>query len=236
MSDLPLWYVIIINIKEATKVAAKDERLSHLPSSPMTEEIGNQGDSEAAPVFSRLFHWTAIGSEVWSSHGTGRPKVPFQEVLQARKTSKFLSSALLPQQKMHRRSELTTWTMFSCCTCSEVSFRPNQCVEGALVMMTMVSFHGKSCHKYGHIALWLLCFSLISWSICLKWMIYGRDWMWCSVVVTSGLHFVQNFPLCIFQTILACSLLLLGRLDCYLMPSLWFVCFSHRVMLIFNEF
>lgn len=68
MSDLPLWYVIIINTKEATKVAAKDERLSHLPSSPMTEEIGNQGDSEAAPVLIRLFCWTAIGSEVWSRH------------------------------------------------------------------------------------------------------------------------------------------------------------------------
>lgn len=94
-------------------ISRKQQRLllrmsvSHLSSSPMTEEIGNQGDSEAAPVLSRLFHWTAIGSELWSRHGTGRPKVPFQEVLQARKMGKFLASALLLPPKMHRRSELT---------------------------------------------------------------------------------------------------------------------------------
>lgn len=109
----------------------------------MTEEIGNQGYSEAAPDLSRLFHWTAIGSEAWSWHGTGRHQLPFQEVFQARKMGKFLASALLLLQEMHRCSELTPWTMFSCCTYSEVSFRPNQYAEGALVMITMVCFHGK---------------------------------------------------------------------------------------------
>ncbi|RLW11728.1 hypothetical protein DV515_00001770 [Chloebia gouldiae] len=103
--DIPLWL--------ATGKASLE--LSYTQS----EEIGNQGDSEAAPVLGRLFHWTAIGSELWSRHGTGRPKVPFQEVLQERKMGKFLASALLLRQKINRWSELTPWTMFSCCTSSE---------------------------------------------------------------------------------------------------------------------
>lgn len=126
--------------REETEAAANNE---HLPPSPM------RGDREPGHREARRQHQPSAGSstgqltvcEAWCRHGTGRLGVPFQQVLQARKTGTFLTPALVLPWKRNGPRELTPWTIFSCRRyCFRVSFRPNQCIEGALVMITLFFF------------------------------------------------------------------------------------------------
>lgn len=89
---------------------------------------------------------------------------------------------------------------------SEVSFIPNQCVEGALVTITVVVclfvFPQENQNCITNLCVLLHncpVLSMISSHALFNWLSYGRAWACSSVAVASCLHFIKEMKIFTFS-------------------------------------